>query len=78
MNALVKFLLSDFGVPMMRAVIDLFEEVVDTLVMLVVSRRGVLSCVEFCERNRHFLQLGTLNPSKLKFDVYQGSIVGPI
>ena len=52
-NALVKFLLSDFGVPMMRAVIDLFDDVVDTLVMLVVSKRGVLSCVEFCKRNRH-------------------------
>ena len=62
-NALVKFLLSDFGVPMMRAVIDLFEDVVDTLVMFVVSRRGVLSCVEFCERNNHFLTTCTFLPS---------------
>ena len=51
MNALVKFLLSDFGVPMMRAVIDLFDEVVDTFVVFVVSSRGVLSCIESCYKN---------------------------
>ena len=36
---------------MMRAVIDLFDEVVDTFVVFVVSSRGVLSCIESCYKN---------------------------
>lgn len=71
-NALAKFFLSDFGVPMMRAVIDLLDDVVDvdTLVMLVVSRRGVLSCAESCERNNPFLTTSTFHTKcKCKCDI---------
>ena len=76
-NALVKFLLSDFGVPMMRAVMDLFDDVVDTLVILVMfvaSRRGVLSCVEFCGGNRIDLGGRTFWLDIIKF-AHQRSIV---
>ena len=76
-KALVKFLFSDFGVPMMRAVMDLFDDVVDTLVILVmfvVSRRGVLSCVEFYGWNRIDLRGRTIWLDIVKF-THQGSIV---